>query len=70
MPTTVLADRDRAARRHYVTTVLAERLVDRLDELERQVQDGPLDRARLRGQADDALHLATAVHDELAELEP
>ena len=29
MPTTVLADRDRATRRHYVTTVLAERLFDR-----------------------------------------
>ena len=61
--------RDLAARRLYITTRLANELVDELDQLERQLLGGLLDQARLRGRVDDIARLACAVHDELAELE-
>ena len=45
--------RDLAARRLYITTRLANELVDELDQLERQLLGGLLDQARLRGRVDD-----------------
>jgi hypothetical protein len=43
-----------------------DRLVDRLDELEREVADST---PELRGRVDDAAPLAAGLHDELAERE-
>jgi hypothetical protein len=63
-------DRDLAARRMCVATVLAGQLADRLAELERFVEvDAQIDRALLRGKVDDVARLANATYDELVEME-
>ena len=49
--------------------MLAARLLDQLEDLERTLLDGPLEREPLRGRVDDLVQLAVVLHDELGELE-